>query len=56
MLSDIPGSLYHDGGRIAFGPEGFLYITTGDAGDVENAQDTHLEHGTRSQRFEIWLR
>ena len=40
ILSNIPGSLYHDGGRMAFGPDGFLYITTGDAGNSERSQDT----------------
>ncbi|MDP4011885.1 MAG: PQQ-dependent sugar dehydrogenase [Candidatus Roizmanbacteria bacterium] len=41
MLDNIPASQYHDGGRIKFGPDGYLYITTGDAGDEEAAQNTH---------------
>lgn len=40
IIENIPGASNHDGGRIAFGPDGFLYITTGDAEDPENAQDT----------------
>ena len=39
IISNIPGAAYHDGGRIAFGPDGYLYITTGDAGNAELAQD-----------------
>ena len=39
IIDDIPGAAYHDGGRIAFGPDGYLYITTGDAGSPNFAQD-----------------
>ncbi|MFB3080306.1 MAG: sorbosone dehydrogenase family protein, partial [Nitrosomonadaceae bacterium] len=39
LLDEIPGASYHDGGRIRFAPDDTLYITTGDAGNAESAQD-----------------
>jgi glucose/arabinose dehydrogenase len=39
IVDGIPAASYHDGGRIAFGPDGMLYATAGDAGQQGNAQD-----------------
>jgi len=39
LLDKIPASSVHDGGRIKIGPDGKLYITTGDAAVPESAQD-----------------
>lgn len=39
VLDGIPRGFIHDGGRIAFGPDGHLYVTTGETGDAELAQD-----------------
>ncbi len=39
IVDKIPGAIFHDGGRIKFGPDSDLYITTGDAQNPSLAQD-----------------
>ena len=39
IIENIPGALYHDGGRMEFDSDGYLYITTGDATKSDIAQN-----------------
>ena len=45
VFSGIAAASYHNGGRIAFGPDGMLYAGTGDAGDTSSAQDPGSPNG-----------
>ncbi len=39
VIDDIPRGRIHNGGRLVFGPDGALYVGTGDAGQRENSQN-----------------
>ncbi|HSE71167.1 MAG TPA: PQQ-dependent sugar dehydrogenase [Nocardioidaceae bacterium] len=39
VLKGIPNGYIHDGGRLEFGPDGYLYVSTGEIGEEQLAQD-----------------
>lgn len=45
ILDGIPAAIFHDGGRLKFGPDGHLYISTGDARTPKNSQDPNSRAG-----------
>lgn len=45
LLDNIPAAQVHAGSRLKFGPDGKLYITTGDATQKEKAQDIQFLGG-----------
>ncbi|WP_051367170.1 PQQ-dependent sugar dehydrogenase [Hamadaea tsunoensis] len=45
LVQGIAKNRYHNGGRLAFGPDGYLYATTGDAQSSSNAQNKSSLNG-----------
>ena len=45
IIDNLPGAQFHDGGRLAFGPDQKLYITTGDASQSSQAQNLNYLGG-----------
>ncbi len=45
LVDRIPAGQFHNGGRIKIGPDGYLYIATGDAGDRDLAQNMNSMAG-----------
>ncbi|MGI5412524.1 PQQ-dependent sugar dehydrogenase [Streptomyces chartreusis] len=45
LLQGIKKNRYHNGGRLAFGPDGLLYASTGDAQTSSLAQDSNSLNG-----------
>lgn len=45
VIDGLPSASTHNGGRIAFGPDGKLYVPVGDAGQPWAAQDAVAPHG-----------
>lgn len=58
-LDRIPTGNIHHGGRLEIGPDGHLFVTIGDAGNPENAQDSNSFNGkilrmNKDESFEVY--
>lgn len=45
----------HNGGTIAFGPDGYLYLGTGDGGNANDVGASHVEPGGNAQNLTVAL-
>ena len=45
LLQQLPGGNYHDGGRLAIGPDNKLYVTVGDAHNPNEVQELDSLNG-----------
>ncbi len=45
IVEGLPSASFHNGGRIAFGPDNQLYVTVGDAGNTMAAQEVSRLNG-----------
>src|SRR5712691_3590725 len=45
----------HNGGTITFGPDGYLYLATGDGGNANDVGPSHVEPGGNAQNLTVAL-
>ena len=45
----------HNGGTLAFGPDGYLYLGTGDGGNANDVGPSHVEPGGNAQNLTVAL-